>query len=152
MTTPTQQHQRQKGSRPHPQALSPLARPYPGCSQRSLVTVIEELTTAVQTLTAALVGEDPQGLTWDPEVSSALPNQEPLAPGCLTPEQEAQLIADLTDPWEAPWHDLSVVELRSLLRDLPIDRSALPRPIEVMRRHELLDALNTLPARGQWPQ
>ena len=40
---------------------------------------------------------------------------------------------------------LSVVELRSLLRELPIDRSALPRPIEVMRRHELLDALNTLP-------
>jgi hypothetical protein len=133
-----------------PRLLQPrhqsLGRPYPGCSQRSLVTVMEELTAAVQTLTAALVGEDPQGLTWGPEGSGAMPHQEPLAPACLTPEEEAQLIAELTDPWEAPWYDLSVVELRSLLRDLPIDRSALPRPIEVMRRHELLDALQTLPA------
>jgi hypothetical protein len=107
---------------------------------------MEELTTAVQTLTAALVGEDPLCLLAAHEGSGALPQQEPLTPACLTPEQEAQLIADLTDPWEAPRHDLSVVELRSLLRDLPIDRSALPRPIEVMRRHELLDALQTLPA------
>jgi hypothetical protein len=130
----------------HPRHQS-LGRPYPGCtSQRSLLAVLEELTTAVQSLTTALVGEDPQGLTWGPEGSGALPHQEPVAPGGLTPEEEAQLIAELTDSWDAPWYDLSVVELRSLLRDLPIDRSALPRPIEVMRRQELLDALQTLPA------
>lgn len=41
---------------------------------------------------------------------------------------------------------LSVVELRSLLRDLPIDRSALPAPIEFLRRHELVEALLQLPA------
>ena len=123
-----------------------LGRSYPGCtSQRSLFAVLEELTTAVQTLTSALIGEEPQGLTWGPGGSGAMPHQEPQAPGGLTPEEEAQLIAELTDPWDAPWYDLSVVELRSLLRDLPIDRSALPRPIEVMRRQELLDALNTLP-------
>jgi hypothetical protein len=109
------------------------------------LSVLEELTTAVQTLTAALVGEVPVAPIWSTEGAGALPQQEPLAPGGLTPEEEAQLIAELTDPWDAPWHDLSVVELRSLLRDLPIDRSGLPRPIEVMRRHELLDALNTLP-------
>jgi hypothetical protein len=147
MTTSTQQeHQRHQGQRPHLQARSPFARPYPGCRQRSLVTVIEELTAAVQTLTSALVGDDPQGLTWGPEGSGGLTQQEPLIQGGLTPEEEAQLIAELTDSWDAPWYDLSVVELRSLLRDLPIDRSALPRPIEVMRRHELLDALQTLPA------
>jgi hypothetical protein len=145
MTTSTQQHKQHQGQRPHLEAFRPLGRTYPGCSHRSLITVIEQLTAAVQTLTTALVGEDPQGLTWGPESSGALPQPEPLAPACLTPEQEAQLIADLTDPWDAPWHDLSVVELRSLLRDLPIDRSALPRPIEVMRRHELLNALNTIP-------
>jgi hypothetical protein len=47
---------------------------------------------------------------------------------------------------DAPWLDLSVVELRALLRDLPIDRCALPAPIEYHRRHELLDALQRLPA------
>jgi hypothetical protein len=47
---------------------------------------------------------------------------------------------------DAPWLDLSVVELRALLRDLPIDRNALPAPIEYLRRHELLDALQRLPA------
>jgi len=43
-----------------------------------------------------------------------------------------------------PWDDLSVVELRSLLRCYPIDRRHLPAPIEVMRRHELITALNAL--------
>ncbi len=47
---------------------------------------------------------------------------------------------------DAPWLDLSVVELRALLRDLPIDRNALPAPIEYLRRHELLEALQRLPA------
>jgi hypothetical protein len=66
--------------------------------------------------------------------------------GVLTPEQEAQIVADATELWDTPWEALSVVELRALLRDLPIDRSALPAPIEYLRRHELLDALLTLPA------
>ena len=47
-----------------------------------------------------------------------------------------------------PWDDLSVVELRSLLRCYPIDRRTLPAPIEVMRRHELIAALNALQPLG----
>ena len=35
-----------------------------------------------------------------------------------------------------PWHDLSVQELRALVRDLPIDRSSLPAPIELMLLEE----------------
>lgn len=32
-------------------------------------------------------------------------------------------------------------ELRALIRDLPIDRTSLPAPIELMRRQELIEAL-----------
>jgi hypothetical protein len=39
---------------------------------------------------------------------------------------------------------MSVVELRGLLRCYPIDRTALPAPIELLRRDELLAALHEL--------
>jgi hypothetical protein len=42
------------------------------------------------------------------------------------------------------WDELSVVELRSLLRCHPIDRRSLPAPIELLRRDELLTALQQL--------
>ena len=42
---------------------------------------------------------------------------------------------------DTPWDQLSVVELRALLRDYPIDRTSLPAPIENMRRAELVEAL-----------
>jgi hypothetical protein len=48
------------------------------------------------------------------------------------------------DSWDTPWDELSVVELRSLLRCYPIDRTTLPAPIERLRRHELLTALHQL--------
>jgi hypothetical protein len=46
------------------------------------------------------------------------------------------------------WDELSVVELRSLLRSYPIDRSSLPAPIELLRRSELIEALNQIQALG----
>jgi hypothetical protein len=49
-----------------------------------------------------------------------------------------------TDLWSCPWDDLSVQELRSLLREYPIDRRSLPAPIELLRRSELLEALSQL--------
>ncbi len=145
--------------------LLSLGRPVPGaCHQRSLLSAIDELTDAVRLLTSALVGEAPMGLpdpldeeglsTSDGFLGCTLPlQQEPSAQApstslaaALTPEQEAQIVADATELWDTPWEALSVVELRALLRDLPIDRSALPAPIEYLRRHELLDALLHLPA------
>ena len=44
------------------------------------------------------------------------------------------------------WDELSVVELRSLLRSYPIDRTSLPAPIELLRRKELVQALNQIQA------
>jgi hypothetical protein len=156
-----------------------LGRPFPGSChqvsaagafhQRSLLSVMEELSDAVRLLTSALVGEAPGGpeplgppdpledeglMGFDGPLNCPLPlQQEPLAQapssslaGALTPEQEAQIVAEATEHWDTPWETLSVVELRALLRDLPIDRTALPAPIEYLRRSELLDALLTLPA------
>ena len=61
--------------------------------------------------------------------------------------QDAPFCADATDPtdsWDWPWDQMSVVELRALLRCYPIDRTALPAPIELLRRDELLAALHEL--------
>jgi hypothetical protein len=44
---------------------------------------------------------------------------------------------------EERWGQLSVVELRMLLRTLPIDRRSLPAPVEVLRR-QVLEALRQL--------
>ena len=46
------------------------------------------------------------------------------------------------------WDELSVVELRSLLRSYPIDRTSLPAAIERLRRNELIEALNQIQAMG----
>lgn len=48
------------------------------------------------------------------------------------------------------WDELSVVELRALLRSLPVDRRSLPAAIEVMRRQELLEALRQLQNLAPW--
>ena len=61
--------------------------------------------------------------------------------------QDEPFCADDTDPtdsWDWPWNQMSVVELRALLRCYPIDRTALPAPIELLRRDELLAALHEL--------
>jgi hypothetical protein len=42
---------------------------------------------------------------------------------------------------DTPWDRLSVVELRALLRDYPIDRTSLPAPIENPRRAKLVKTL-----------
>jgi hypothetical protein len=60
---------------------------------------------------------------------------------------EVPFCADDTDPtdsWDWPWDQMSVMELRALLRCYPIDRTALPAPIELLRRDELLAALHEL--------
>ena len=46
------------------------------------------------------------------------------------------------------WDELSVVELRSLLRSYSIDRTSLPAAIERLRRNELIEALNQIQALG----
>jgi hypothetical protein len=61
--------------------------------------------------------------------------------------QDVPFCADDTDPidsWDWPWDQMTVVELRALLRCYPIDRTAMPAPIELLRRDELLAALHEL--------
>jgi hypothetical protein len=48
--------------------------------------------------------------------------------------------------FKPPWDRLSVPELRALLREVPIDRTSLPAPIENLRRAELVEALRQVEA------
>ena len=61
----------------------------------------------------------------------------------LTPVAAKPRCASSSSPL---WDELSVVELRSLLRSYPIDRTSLPAPIELLRRSELIEALNQIQA------
>jgi hypothetical protein len=45
-----------------------------------------------------------------------------------------------------PWEERSVEELRAELRSYPIDRTSLPAPIELLRRSELIEALEQIRA------
>jgi hypothetical protein len=96
-------------------------------SPQTLLQAIDELTGAISLLVEALGG------------STFLSTPAPLSPA-----DEARIVEEATDLWDTPWESLSVRELRALLRDLPIDRSTLPAPIELLRRNELIEALNQL--------
>jgi hypothetical protein len=113
-------------------SLLPLRRPGAPASSdvpRTLLEAIDELTAAIALLIAALGGVEPPG-----------------TPATFGPLNEAEIVAEATDLWDTPWQSLSVCKLRALLRDLPIDRSTLPAPIELLRRNELIEALNQLQA------
>ncbi len=73
-----------------------------------------------------------------PAIGDAEPWMEQLTPAMAKPR-----CASSSSPL---WDELSVVELRSLLRSYPIDRTSLPAPIELLRRSELIEALNQIQA------
>jgi hypothetical protein len=73
-----------------------------------------------------------------PAIGDAEPWMEQLTPATSKPR-----CASSSSPM---WDELSVVELRSLLRSYPIDRTSLPAPIELLRRSELIEALNQIQA------
>ena len=89
--------------------------------------------------TVATLGQLVVQLAREHHSSGALPATAVEAPG-----------HNHAEPWvEAPptsplWDELSVVELRSLLRSYPIDRTSLPAPIELLRRRELVEALQQI--------
>jgi hypothetical protein len=93
-------------------------------SPQTLLQAIEALTGAIGLLLDALGGSTFHS-----------------TPAPLSPADEARIVEEATDLWDTPWESLSVRELRALIRDLPIDRTSLPAPIELMRRHELIEAL-----------
>jgi len=73
-----------------------------------------------------------------PAIGDAEPWMEQLTPATAKPRWNSS-----SSPL---WDELSVVELRSLLRSYPIDRTSLPAPIELLRRSELIEALNQIQA------
>jgi len=76
--------------------------------------------------------------------ASAEPWREQMSSAAITSEQDASLCCGDSRLWD----ELSVVELRALLRSYPIDRSSLPAPIELLRRGELIEALNQIQCIG----
>ena len=71
-----------------------------------------------------------------PAIGDAEPWMEQLTPATTKPRSNSSSL----------WDELSVVELRSLLRSYPIDRTSLPAPIELLRRSKIIEALNQIQA------
>ena len=92
----------------------------------ALTQLVSQLTTQFQAATAPAQVAEP----WMEESESSAPQ-----PRCMP---------NLNSLWD----ELSVVELRSLLRSYPIDRSSLPTSIDRLRRTELIEALNQIQAMG----
>jgi len=78
-----------------------------------------------------------------PSVQAAEPWMEERATA-LSKTQSPRCVPNLSPLWD----ELSVVELRSLLRSYPIDRTSLPAAIERLRRSKLIEALNQIQALG----
>ena len=99
--------------------------------QSALLQAVTGLSQLVSQL-AAQVGSG------KPAIGDAEPWMEKLTPAMAKPR--------CTSSSSPLWDELSVVELRSLLRSYPIDRTSLPAPIELLRRSELIEALNQIQA------
>jgi hypothetical protein len=85
------------------------------------------------------------------QLSQQFPISQPTAAAAepWMEERPAQATQPTCVPNLSPlWDELSVVELRSLLRSYPIDRTSLPAAIERLRRNELIEALNQIQALG----
>ena len=115
-----------------------------------LLEAIEDLSQALNALQSSLGSAGTSqivGHAWpqrQPQQAIAMPWLDD-AKAAPTPEPSDELETDWADdPWTCPWDELSVVELRSLLRCYPIDRRRLPAPIELLRRSELIEALSEL--------
>ena len=104
----------------------------------SLVAAIDGLTQAVALLAERLGPSEPPSSPTPPHGGRGS-HLRLVSP---SPESEG----------ESPWDQLSVVELRALLRDYPIDRTSLPAPIENLRRAELVEALRQIGALGYGEQ
>ena len=85
------------------------------------------------------------------QLATQFPMTQPTAPAAEPWMEERERTTPqprCTPSLNTLWEELSVVELRSLLRSYPIDRSSLPAPIELLRRNELIEALNQIQALG----
>ena len=100
-----------------------------------LQSALLQAVTGLSQLVSQLAAQMGNGRT---AIGDAEPWMEQLAPATSKPR--------CTSSSSPLWDELSVVELRSLLRSYPIDRTSLPAPIELLRRSELIEALNQIQA------
>ena len=104
-------------------------------SPSELQSALLQAVTGLSQLVSQLAAQVGSGRT---AIGDAEPWMEQLTPATSKPR-----CASSSSPL---WDELSVVELRSLLRSYPIDRTSLPAPIELLRRSELIEALNQIQA------
>ncbi len=110
----------------------------------ALLQAISGLSQLISQLAAQITTTEPVEAKSAAAAAAAVPWQEEL-----TAASQPEPVAVCPSPnLSSLWDELSVVELRSLLRSYPIDRSSLPAPIELMRRNELIEALNQIQALG----
>jgi hypothetical protein len=98
-----------------------------------------------------------QAITGLTQLVSQLSQQFPIAKPAAAAEPWMEERDNAVNQSSAPrcsanltpfWDELSVKKLRSFLRSYPIDRYSLPAPIELLRRSELIEALNQIQALG----
>ncbi|MCP9793462.1 hypothetical protein [Vulcanococcus limneticus] len=109
--------------------------------QAALLTAVRGLAELVAQLSAQLGAAASASPGPAPE-AWCQPRAEPQPDSASGPSSGTSTSRRLGPAWE----ELSVVELRALLRSYPIDRSSLPAPIELLRRGELVEALSQLQA------
>jgi hypothetical protein len=104
--------------------------------QSALLQAITGLTQLVSQLSQQFPINQPTAAAAEPWMEE-FPATTPAEPASCCPVNFSPL-----------WDELSVVELRSLLRSYPIDRTSLPAAIERLRRNELIEVLNQIQALG----
>jgi hypothetical protein len=109
--------------------------------QASLIEAMTGLVDLVARLSQQLPATTP---TQAVMTANAEPWRERMSSAAITSEQGSSRCCGDSRLWD----ELSVVELRALLRSYPIDRSSLPAPIELLRRGELIEALNQIQCFG----
>jgi len=112
----------------------------PSCSAKQSAEIQTSLLQAITGLTQ-LVTQLAAQFPTKPVAVDAEPWMEERA-GTATQSVTPACTPNLTTIWD----ELSVHQLRNVLRDFPIDRSSLPAPIEYLRRSEVIEALNQIRA------
>ena len=123
------------GCRPSTSSKNASDRAATDHGARDLQSALLQAVTGLGQLVSQLAAQVGNG---GPVIGDAEPWMEQLAPATSKPRCNSS-----SSPL---WDELSVVELRSLLRSYPIDRTSLPAPIELLRRSELIEALNQIQA------
>ena len=115
----------------------------PNCTTNQAAELQSALLQAINGLTQLVSQLSSQFPVKQAAITAAEPWMEER-PGTATQSVTPACTPNLNNLWD----ELSVHQLRNILRDFPIDRSSLPAPIEYLRRSEVIEALNQIQAMG----